>query len=261
MAIGMIEFSWAGSTLLGVPLAGLLIQHFGWRSPFYVMGGAALMGLLALMVVIPKDRKNPVRHPTGERIWSAWRKLVTDRSTLGAVGFAFFVSAANDNLFVIYGAWLENSFSLSIVALGFGTSIIGVAELAGEGLTAAISDRLGLKRAVVIGLSLCVASYVVLPLMSQTLPLALSGLFFIFLTFEFTLVSALSLCTELLPGMRATMMSGFLGAAGAGRVIGALIGGPIWLKGGIFVTAFVSAAISILGLLCLVWGLRDWGSR
>jgi predicted MFS family arabinose efflux permease len=187
--------------------------------------------------------------------------LVTGRSTLGAVGFAFFVSAANDNLFVVYGAWLEQSFSLSIVALGFGTSIIGVAELAGEGLTAAISDWLGLKRAVVIGLSFCVASYVVLPLMSQTFPLALGGLFCIFLTYEFTIVSALSLCTELLPGMRATMMSGFLGAAGAGRVIGALIGGPIWLKGGIFVTALVSAAISILGLLCLVWGLRDWGSR
>lgn len=261
MVIGVIEFSWAGSTLLGIPLIGVLIEHFGWRSPFYAMGGAALLGVLALMVLIPKDRANPVKNPVGGRIWDAWRKLITERSTLGAVGFAFFVSAANDNLFVVYGAWLEKSFSLSIIALGLGTSIIGVAELAGEGLTAAISDWLGLKRSVVIGLSLCVVSYVVLPLMSQTLPLALSGLFCVFLTYEFTIVSALSLCTELLPGTRATMMSGFLGAAGAGRVIGALIGGPIWLKGGILITGFVSAAISTLGLLCLVWGLRDWGSR
>ncbi len=261
LAIGMIEFSWAGSTLLGVPLIGLLIDHFGWRSPFYAMGGAALLGLLVLMVVIPKDRKNPFRHSTGERIRDAWRKLATNRSTLGTVGFAFFVSAANDNLFVVYGAWLEQSFSLGVVALGFGTSIIGMAELAGEGLTAAISDWLGLKRAVTIGLSLCVVSYVVLPVMSQRLPLALTGLFFIFLTYEFTIVSALSLCTELLPGMRATMMSSFLGAAGAGRVIGALIGGPIWLQGGIFITALVSAVISVLGLLCLVWGLHDWESR
>lgn len=261
MVIGVIEFSWAGSTLLGIPLIGVLIEHFGWRSPFYAMGGAALLGVLALMVLIPKDRANPVKNPVGGRIWDAWRKLFTERSTLGAVGFAFFVSAANDNLFVVYGAWLEKSFSLSIIALGLGTSIIGVAELAGEGLTAAISDWLGLKRSVVIGLSLCVVSYVVLPLMSQTLPLALSGLFCVFLTYEFTIVSALSLCTELLPGTRATMMSGFLGAAGAGRVIGALIGGPIWLKGGILITGFVSAAISTLGLLCLVWGLRDWGSR
>jgi len=109
-------------------------------------------------------------------------------------------------------------------------------------------------------LSLCVVCYGVLPLMSQTLPLALIGLACIFLTYEFAIVSALSLCTELLPGTRATMMSGFLGAAGAGRVIGALIGGPIWLKGGILITGFVSAGVSGLGLLCLIWGLRDWGS-
>lgn len=261
LVIGVLEFSWAGSTLLGIPLIGVLIEYLGWRSPFYAMGGAAILGALALMILIPKDRADLAKNPMSGGIWDAWGKLVKERSALGAVGFAFFVSAANDNLFVVYGAWLETSFNLSIIALGLGTSIIGVAELAGEGLTAAISDWLGLKRSMVIGLSLCMVCYGVLPLMSQTLPLALSGLFCIFLTYEFGIVSALSFCTELLPGTRATMMSSFLGAAGAGRVIGALIGGPIWLKGGILITGFVSAGISSLGLLCLIWGLSDWRSK
>ncbi|UCD31687.1 MAG: MFS transporter [Desulfobacterales bacterium] len=261
LVIGVIEFSWAGSTLIGIPLIGILIEHLGWRSPFYAMGGAAILGALALMLLIPKDKANPAKNPMNGRIWDAWGQLVKERPALGAVGFAFFVSAANDNLFVVYGAWLETSFNLSIIALGLGTSIIGVAELAGEGLTAAISDWLGLKRSVVIGLSLCVVCYGVLPLMSHTLPLALGGLFCIFLTYEFTIVSALSLCTELLPGTRATMMSSFLGAAGAGRVVGALIGGPIWLQGGILITGFVSAGISSIGFLCLIWGLRDRGSK
>jgi len=101
-------------------------------------------------------------------------------------------------------------------------------------------------------------SYIILPLMGNTLPLALGSLFLVFLTFEFTIVSALSLCTELLPGLRATMMSGFFAAAGIGRVIGVLIGGSVWLTGGIFVTTFVSAVISCLGLASLVWGLRGW---
>jgi predicted MFS family arabinose efflux permease len=177
---------------------------------------------------------------------------------MGALAFGFFASAANDNLFVVYGAWLENSFSLSIVALGLGTSVIGIAELSGEGLTAAISDRLGLKRSVASGMSLCIISYIALPLLGQTLSLSLGGLFLIFLTYEFTIVSTLSLCTELLPGLRATMMSGFLAAAGVGRVIGALIGGPVWLAGGILMTGAVSAVMSGLGLLCLIWGLRGW---
>ena len=258
LVIGVLEFSWAGSTLLGIPLVGLLIEHMGWRAPFFVMGGVGLLGIAALSILIPKDGKKPVRHQTAAGLWSAWRRLGQERAALGAICFAFFVSVANDNLFVVYGAWLEKSFSLRIVALGLVTSVIGVAELSGESLTAAISDWLGLKRAIAVGLVMCVTSYGVLPLLDQNLPLAMCGLFFIFLTYEFTIVSALSLCTELLPGSRATMMSGFLAAAGAGRVVGALIGGPVWFTGGILMTCLVSAAISSLGLLPLVWGLRGW---
>jgi predicted MFS family arabinose efflux permease len=258
LVIGVLEFGWAGSTLLGIPLIGLLIEHLGWRAPFFVMGGLGLLGIAALSILIQKDGKKPVRNQTTVGLWNAWRSLGQERAALGAICFAFFVSAANDNLFVVYGAWLEKSFSLRIVALGLVTSVIGVAELSGESLTAAISDWLGLKRAIAVGLVICVISYGVLPLLGQNLPLALFGLFCIFLTYEFTIVSALSLCTELLPGSRATMMSGFLAAAGTGRVVGALIGGPVWLTGGIQMTGLVSAAISSLGLLSLVWGLRGW---
>jgi len=258
LVIGVLEFGWAGSTLLGIPLIGLLIEHLGWRAPFFAMGGVGLLGIATLSILIQKDGKKPVRNQTAAGLWNAWRRLGQERAALGAICFAFFVSAANDNLFVVYGAWLEKSFSLRIVALGLVTSVIGVAELSGESLTAAISDWLGLKRAIAVGLVICVISYGVLPLLGQNLPLALCGLFFIFLTYEFTIVSALSLCTELLPGSRATMMSGFLAAAGLGRVVGALIGGPVWLTGGILMTGLVSAVISSLGLLSLVWGLRGW---
>jgi len=257
LIIGVLELSWAGSTLVGIPLIGLLIEYLSWRAPFFALGGVGLIGIAALWFVIAKDGKKTVVHQFAG-IFSAWRQLGQERAALGAIGFAFFVSAGNDSLFVIYGAWLETSFNLGIVALGFSTTVIGIGELSGEGLTAAVSDRLGLKRSVIVGLCLCIMSYIILPLMGKTLALALGGLFFVFLTFEFTIVSALSLCTELLPGLRATMMSGFLAAAGIGRVIGVLIGGSVWLTEGIFVTAFVSAVISCLGLASLVWGLRGW---
>lgn len=256
--IGLIEFSWAGSTLVGIPLVGLLIEYMGWRAPFFAMSGVGLVGMAALKILLPKDGTKTIQHQSASGLWSAWTRLCQERAALGALGFGFFASAANDNLFVVYGAWLEKSFSLSIVALGLGTSVIGIAEISGEGLTAAISDRLGLKRSVASGMSLCILSYIALPLLDQTLSLSLGGLFFIFLTYEFTIVSALSLCTELLPGLRATMMSGFLAAAGVGRVIGALMGGPVWLAGGILMTGTVSAVMSGLGLLCLIWGLRGW---
>lgn len=258
MVIGVLEISWAGSTLLGIPLIGILIEYSSWRAPFFVMGGLGLLCIVALRILIPKDEKNPVKYQNAVGLWNAWQKIGRERAALGAMGFAFFVSAANDNLFIIYGAWLEKSFDLSIVALGLGTSVIGVAELSGEGLTAALSDWLGLKKSIVIGLAVCVISYGALPFIGQTLPLSLGSLFFIFFAYEFMIVSALSLCTELMPESRATMMSGFLAAAGIGRVVGALIGVPVWLTGGILMTGFVSAAITCLGLLCLVTGLWGW---
>lgn len=258
MAIGLLEFSWAGSTLVGIPLLGLLIDLLGWRAPFFALGGLGLIGIVALRILIPKDGKRSVTRSGSIRFWNNWQRLWKERAALGAIGFSFFISVANDNLFIVYGAWLEEAFGLSIVALGLGTSAIGIAELSGESLTAVLADRFGLKRSAILGLSLCLISYGLLPILGQDLAPAFGGLFIIFLTFEFAIVSFLSLCTELLPGSRATMMSGLLAAAGVGRIIGTLIGGPVWMEGGIIATGFVSAFISGLALVSLLWGLKGW---
>jgi predicted MFS family arabinose efflux permease len=258
LAIGFLEFSWAGSTLVGIPLLGLLIDRLGWRAPFFALGGLGLLGIVALRVLLPDDVKRTGTYNVPMNFWMIWQQLGKERAALGAIGFAFFVSIANDNLFVVYGAWLEDAFKLNIVALGMWTSAIGIAELSGESLTAVLADRFGLKRSVIFGLSLCSLSYWLLPILGQALATAFGSLFLIFLTFEFTIVSFLSLSTELLPGSRATMMSGFFAAAGFGRIVGALIGGPIWLAGGIIATGLVSAAISGLALVSLVWGLKGW---
>jgi len=258
LVIGLIEYSWAASTLVGIPLIALLIDRFGWRAPFIVLGALSLLGMIMLAVVIPRNDKKTGAHQASFRFWTAWRQLIRKRAALGAIGFAFFISAANDNLFVVYGAWLEKSFDLSIIALGMSTGLIGLAELSGETLTAFFADRFGLKQTALSALILCVASYGILPFLGLILPMALSGLFFIFLTFEFTIVTGMSLFTELLPEYRATMMSGFFAAAGMGRIAGALMGGHVWLAGGILSTGLVSAAVTGLGLASLAWGLRGW---
>ena len=264
--IGILEVCWAGSTLVGIPLVALLIDRLGWRSPFFALGGLGLLGLLFLQGLLKKGKIRPgsgAKHPGGlvdawREILGAWKQLIRNRAALGALGFIFFVSAGNDNLFVVYGAWLEQSFDLSIIALGAGTSVIGAAELTGEILTAVLSDRLGLVRSVAVGLALNVLCCALLPFFGITLFGALGSLFFIFLTLEFTIVSALSLCTEVVPGARATMMSAFLAAGGLGRVVGALAGGPVWQAGGILATGLVSAAAGALGLGMLICGFSGW---
>jgi predicted MFS family arabinose efflux permease len=258
LVIGAIEFSWAGTTLVGIPLAGLMIDRWGWSAPFLVLGGLGFLSMVALALIIPADRPDQPQTDGATGFRQAWRLLSRERAALGAIGFIFLVGMANDNLFVVYGIWLEQVFALSILAVGTTTTIIGVAELLGEGLTASIADRLGLKRAVIVGLSLSALSYTWLLLVGNSLPLALVGMFLIYLTFEFTIVTSFSLFTEVLPQARGTMMSTLLAATGLGRVVGSLIGGPVWLAGGIAATGLISATLTGLALASLVWGLWHW---
>ena len=254
-AIGFIEISWAGSTLFGIPLIALLIDRIGWRSPFLVMGMMGILGGLTVVFFFPGNEEIILRSSPKLSYKKMLQILVQDKSSLGVIVYVLFFSAAVDNLFVIYGAWLEKAFDVGIVALGLGTSVIGVAELAGEIMVATISDRFGLKRVVLLGVMLCIITYSLLPFVSQSFYLALAALFVHFLIFEFTIISSVALCTELRPDMRATVIAGFFAAAGLGRIGGALIGGPIRLSGSIVATGLIWAGLTVLALISLRLGL------
>ena len=261
MVVGFMETVWAGSTLVGIPLIGLLIAHFGWRAPFLALGACALLGMGALWMMIPADGAGREGAPIRIDVFGSWKKLLHQKPGLGMLGFAFFISLANDNFFVVYGAWMEQAFNLSVVTLGLTTTIIGGAELLGETLTASLGDRIGLQRSMSAGLALSTVSYLILPLVERSLPGALGALFFVFLSTEFAIVAALSVSTEVLPDARATMMSGYLAAASVGRVIGAVLGGVVWTLGGLAAVAAVSAAVNALALISFLWGLRNWASH
>lgn len=261
MVMGLMELSWAGASLVGIPLTGLLIDRLSWRAPFFVLGGLGLLSIAMLGILIPAGHDKPRQATRKFSFGQAWQVLRRERTAIGVLLFSLLSNMANDNLFVVYGVWLEGSFGLGVVALGAATTIIGVAELVGEGLTAAVADHLGLKRAVIIGLMLTILSYLMLPIIGQTLPLALIGLFVVFLTFEFTIVTNISVMTEVLPNARATMLSAAVAVNGIGRVVGALIAGPMWSWGGLMATGLTSAALCGLALVLFVWGMYHWQNR
>ena len=258
LAIGFLEVAWAASALVGIPLVGFLIDRGGWRAPFFVLSALGALGLLALAILVPADNKTSHSHASSRSWLPVWKTIIKNRTIMGAFGFSFFVQMANDNLFVVYGAWMEQAFQLSIVGIGLGTTVIGLAELTGEFVTAGLSDRIGLKRSLLIGVILCTLAYLIMPFLADSLSIALAGLFVLFFAFEFSVVTGLSLATEMSPDARATMMSGYFAAAGMGRVAGALIGGPVWIVGGMPATALVSAGVNILALASLIWGLKGW---
>ena len=260
--IGIIETAWAGSTLIGIPALGLIIENIGLNGSFSLLALLGGICWLTINFVIPADNPSTIPRKSRGHIFAALPQLLKIRPAAGMLAFGFWVSIANDSLFVVYGFWLEQDFHLSIASLGFSTIAIGAAELLGESLTAVFADRLGLKRAIVLGLCLSMAAYLLLPFTNRSLPLAMTGMFFVFLAFEFTMVASFSLSTELMTESRATMMAGFYATAGVGRMIGVLVGGLLWRLGGITAVAWTSTGLTGIGLLSLFWGLHGWtGTR
>jgi predicted MFS family arabinose efflux permease len=217
---------------------------------------AALVGMVLIALRLPPELTAPSGRPGTADLRRAWERLYRSRTARTMLVVAFLVSMANDGIFVIYGAWLEKNFRLSVTQLGLGSSVIGIAELCGEFMTVGLADRMGKPRALLTGIGLSMIAYIALPWTAISLPFALTGLFALFIAVEFTFVTALSMATEILPDQRATMMSGMLAVAGMGRMAGAITGGFLWVWHGATAVALLSAFLCGLAALALAIGLR-----
>lgn len=254
--IAIVESSWSGGYLLGVPAVGLLIAGIGWQSPFPLLAGLALLGGLWLLRAIPSDPPRAAGHLNLRGRFSA---ILSRRSALAALAVALLIAMGNETVGIVYGLWMEDSFGLQVAALGAASAVIGVAELGGEGLVAGLSDRLGKRRTVVLGLVISTLALLALPVLATALNGALLGLFLMYLSFEFTIVGMLPLMTEQVPAARSTLMAAGIGAFSLGRSLGALAGGPLFTSG-IRANATLAAALNLISLLILATLVEERGT-
>jgi predicted MFS family arabinose efflux permease len=218
-AIAITEFGWSLAFILGVPLVGFLIARAGWMAPFPLLALLGAVIFAGLFWMLPRDEK----LATGNQPQNNFSMVLTSIPALTGVAIGLFTSCANEQVNLIFGAWLENSFGLQIAALGLASAIIGLSELSAEGLVAIFVDRIGKPRAITMGLVVNSLAALALPFIGHTEAEALVGLFFFYLSFEFTMVSFIPLMTELLPTTRATLMAFNVAAMSLGRALGALL--------------------------------------
>ncbi len=253
--LAITELGWSLSFIIGVPLMGFLIGRYGWRAPFPVLTvlGLGTFGILAWMV--PGDK---VKRGVQSGLWLNLRKMFAYPPVVAGLVMALFIGGANEMINLIFGVWLENSFGLMIAALGAASAVIGFAELSGESLAAAFTDRLGKPLAVSLGLGLNCLAVLALPMFGSSSTGAVIGLFFFFLTFEYAIVSSIPMMSEVFPSARATVMAVAAASISLGRVIGALIGTPLYLFGesslaipDLLPNAIAAVIFNILGIVAL----------
>jgi predicted MFS family arabinose efflux permease len=251
-AIAITELGWSGASLLGLPLAGWLIARSGWVSPFFLLIGLSAAALAVLWRMLPDDGDGSSNKVN---LSSALRIISRHPSALAGLAISLLISASNEVVNIIYGAWMENSFGLAAAALGGTAAVIGIAELGGEGMVVAFSDRIGKRTTVGFGLIAILLTCLALPLLGTTLSGSLIGLFIFFISFEFTFVTTIPLLTELVPDARATLMAANITAAACGRALGALLG-PRLFHTGIMANGFTGAGLAFLALVILFFYLK-----
>jgi predicted MFS family arabinose efflux permease len=253
LVIAFTELSWSGAALIGLPLMGVVIAQSTWRAPFVPLLVLGLLGGTAVWAIIPRDRPDarsaPVRRGT-------WGLVLRSPVVVAALCLGLLISSANEILNVVYATWLEASFGLSVLQLGLSTTVIGLAELSGEGLVMSFADRLGLRRAIGLGFVASALAYLALPVLAQNLQLALAALFVVYVTFEFTIVASIPLMTELLPEARGRVLSASVAFHAGGRMLGALAGGFL-LRYSFNWIGIASMSLNLLALVILVLFVRE----
>jgi predicted MFS family arabinose efflux permease len=248
--MGILELPWSLAWLIGVPVAGFLIARLGWRAPFWGIAGLGVLSLLATWLACTQCSRSPARQRPPSRIQFT-------KSTMMALLVSGLLTTANESVFVVYGAWMESQFGLTIAALGLASMVIAVAELAAEAFSAGLVDRFGKRRAVLGGLALGAIAYFVLPLLARNLGSALLGITLVVLTFEFTIVSMLPLVSELAPDARGTLMAVNVAAMSFGRMVGSLCGPRLWSQRGLRANAVVAGGLVLVALLILGLSVRE----
>ena len=237
-ALATVEFSWALVAILVLPIVGWLIDTFGWRTPFLILGPLALFGSLIIWFGLPR-----VEHHTQVGLsWTEVRAVCFRPNVLAIIAMAWLIYVALSSFLSLWGIWLNDDFGLKATALGLVAMPIGIAELGGSLSSSLFIDRIGKKRGSGLGLFMAALVFLLLPLTQGQLSLAIAGLVGLGLLMEFTVVSLFPLYSEQAPKARGTILSLMLVGSSIGLAIGPRLTAILWEQFGLWAVCAVAAA-------------------
>ncbi len=243
--LGIFELTWAGGLLVGAPLAGWMIRTSGWRAPFWLFGGLVAVGAIVVGRMLDSDAGDVHGHEG---------RLRLDRPSAALLVSAALYAAAAEQMFVVLGAWLEDSFGLSLIEADGIAVFIGLAELSGEAAMAGFADHFGKRRSVFAGILLAGAGFALFAVTNGSLVPGVIAVMVAYFGFELAIVSGIPYASEIHPHARARFLSWLVVGWAVGRTIGSALGPRLYLGPGIAAAALVAAALNLLAVLIFAWG-------
>ena len=264
--LGILEYSWAITGILGLYFMGQLIEYSSWRTPFFILGAGMLISAI-IFGMLPSARQGDEYVPNEEvteltvgplqRIIGFFRLGDNARSAYGAIGVTCFSMFSAVQFMIIYGAWLHTEYGLTASRLGLVALIFGLFDLTASVSVSLFTDRIGKWRSVLIGSLGSLIGYLLITwfnvgVVSAILALAITRGFF-----EFAIVANIPLLSEQVPSQRGKVMT-LSAAISLSAVTVANFTGPwLYTEYGVPAVSAVAAASAVLGLVCLVAFVKE----
>lgn len=262
-ALGMIEYSWALTGIVGLSAIGWLIEVTNWRVPFFLLSVGMLIMLFVFRQMTGREEQPKVQTPadTIQLAGPTWRQIgdffdlgSNARSAYSNIFAGSLTFFAAYQIMLIYGAWLSDQYKLDAVHLGTVALFLGFFDLAASVSVSLFTDRIGKRRSVLLGNLGALAGYCLMPFLNVSVILAVLGIAIARSCFEFTIVSHFPLLSEQVPAQRGKVLTfGSAGTLSAGTV--ASFTAP-WLythygAGGVCLLSLIAVCGAIA--LILIW--------
>ncbi len=250
-ALITVEYSWAITGILILPIIGWLIGSMGWQAPFKILSVFSGLSMFVLAFMLPPSHPKP--HHEQISFMSQMSAILGDRSALGAVLVSATIFIAAESYFVTWGAHLARDFDFSPERIGQVASGLGMMELLGSIIASLIIDRVGKRRGVMAGVIFFLFALVALIGLNHSLWATLIGMGLISIAIEYSIVSTIPLMAIQRPANRATVLA-------LGAMAGALtrsVSDPLatWLleyHG--YLAAMAYSFLALVVALALLWG-------
>lgn len=263
--MGMLEYSWALTGIVGLSLMGQLIALTNWRAPFFLLGaGLAIMAVVFRTLPPARDPARPTTaaKPTAHGSPHARiRRFFIVEQNAASTYATIFAAAANYyaaiQFMIVHGAWYADQYNIGPRELGLVALLFGIFDLIASVSVSLFTDRFGKRRCVILGTVGALLGYLLIPWLNVSLWSAVLSTAAARGFFELAIVANFPLLSEQVPSQRARIMSLSAAISLGAATLATFVAPQVYTIQGIGGVAVISALFTGAALLLLVRFVRE----
>lgn len=234
----------AASQALGVPIGSWLAAS-RWSVPFWTIGFISLQLTAVVFYLLPSLKPGSLERKSILRSYVPL--IMSGKARSGFLAYLL-LHLGSGTAFAFVGKWMADRFELSIGQIGTVMMFLGFGTLLGSIISSFAIRKLGLSKAVVVGMLMLIILYLAMPHFTN-LTIVTTVYLIIFTTLGVIFPIVMGLLTSLNASIRGTISSLANSTMNSANTLGAWIAGLLYVEFGGY------SSIGIFSAVCLALSL------